>query len=111
VLEVGAFADLILDGRAGGRAGSAGGKPLGITLLCWLGVRPARRAPGRVGWAALLGAGILGGIGFTMALFITSLAFPNEALAAASKLGVITASVAAAILGLACLARALPRSA
>ena len=86
------------------------GKPLGITLFSWLAVRAGLAAlPAGVGWGSLLGAGILGGIGFTMALFITSLAFPNEALAAASKLGVIAASVAAAILGIACLARALPR--
>ena len=88
------------------------GKPLGITLFSWLAVRAGLAAlPAGVGWGALLGAGILGGIGFTMALFITSLAFPDEALAAASKLGVIAASVAAAILGIACLARALPRGA
>jgi NhaA family Na+:H+ antiporter len=84
------------------------GKPLGITLLSWLGVRAGLAAlPAGVGWSALLGAGILGGIGFTMALFITSLAFPDEALAAASKLGVFAASVAAAILGVAWLARVL----
>ena len=88
------------------------GKPLGITLFSWLAVRAGLAAlPAGVGWSSLLGAGILGGIGFTMALFITSLAFANEALAAASKLGVIAASAAAAILGIACLARALPRSA
>ena len=86
------------------------GKPVGITLLCWLAVRAGLAAlPAGVGWGSLLGAGILGGIGFTMALFITSLAFSDAALAAASKLGVIAASVAAAILGIACLARALPR--
>jgi NhaA family Na+:H+ antiporter len=86
------------------------GKPLGITLLCWLAVRARLAAlPAGVGWGSLLGAGILGGIGFTMALFITSLAFPDPALAAASKLGVIAASVLAAVLGILCLARSLPR--
>ena len=86
------------------------GKPLGITLLSWLAVRAGLAVlPDGVGWGSLLGVGMLGGIGFTMALFITSLAFPNEALAAASKLGVIAASVTAAILGIACLARSLPR--
>jgi len=88
------------------------GKPVGIMLLSWLAVRAGLAAlPAGVSWGSLLGAGILGGIGFTMALFITSLAFPDEALAAASKLGVIAASVAAAILGIAWLARALPRGA
>ena len=54
---------------------------------------------------------MLGGIGFTMALFITALAFEAPALAAASKVGVLGASVAAAALGMALLARALPRGA
>ena len=82
------------------------GKPLGVTLLSWLAVRAGLAAlPAGVSWGSLLGTGILGGIGFTMALFITSLAFPDPALAAASKLGVIAASVLAAGLGIACLAR------
>jgi NhaA family Na+:H+ antiporter len=86
------------------------GKPVGITLLCWLAVRARQAAlPAGVGWGSLLGTGFLGGIGFTMALFITSLAFPDPALAAASKLGVIAASVLAAVLGILCLARSLPR--
>jgi NhaA family Na+:H+ antiporter len=88
------------------------GKPVGITLFSWLAVRAGLATlPTGVGWGALLGAGILGGIGFTMALFITALAFPEGSLAAASKLGVIAASLAAAVLGIACLARALPRGA
>jgi NhaA family Na+:H+ antiporter len=86
------------------------GKPLGITLVSWLAVRAGLAVlPAGVGWGALLGAGILAGIGFTMALFITALAFPDPALAAASKLGVIAASVLCAALGIAYLARSLPR--
>ena len=86
------------------------GKPLGITLLSWLAVRAEVAVlPGGVSWFSLLGVGMLGGVGFTMALFITALAFPDPALAAASKLGVMVASVLAAGLGIACLARSLPR--
>ena len=88
------------------------GKPLGITLLSWLAVSAGLAVlPPGVGWGAIFGAGILGGIGFTMALFITALAFEDPALAAASKLGVIGASVVAAGLGMVCLARVLPRGA
>jgi NhaA family Na+:H+ antiporter len=88
------------------------GKPLGVTLLAWLAVRTRLAVlPPGVGWGAIFGAGILGGIGFTMALFITALAFQDPALAAASKLGVIGASVVAAGLGMLCLARVLPRGA
>jgi NhaA family Na+:H+ antiporter len=87
------------------------GKPLGITFFSWLAVRAGLAAlPTGVSWGSLLGAGMLGGIGFTMALFITALAFADPALAAASKLGVIVASVLAAGLGIACLARYLPPS-
>ncbi len=113
VLEMGALRDPVsLRVTLAVALGLLVGKPLGITLLSWLAVRAGLAAlPTGVGWSALLGVGILGGIGFTMALFITSLAFSDEALAAASKLGVIAASMLAAILGIACLARWLPRAA
>ena len=48
----------------------------------------------------ILGGGLLGGIGFTMALFIASLAFKSDALLESAKLGVLIASVVAALLGL-----------
>jgi len=87
------------------------GKPLGITLFAWIAVRLGLAVlPGGTGWGAILGAGALGGIGFTMALFITALAFTDPALAAASKVGVMVASVAATAAGLAVLTRALPRA-
>jgi NhaA family Na+:H+ antiporter len=111
VLEVGAFDDPL--SRRVTLAVALGllvGKPLGITLLCWLAVRARIAAlPPGVGWGAVLGTGLLGGIGFTMALFITALAFPDPVLAAASKLGVIAASLLAAVLGILCLSRWLPR--
>ena len=86
------------------------GKPLGITLFAWLAVKSGVAAlPPRVGWGAIAGAGLLGGIGFTMALFITVLAFSEPALMSASKIGVLAASVISAALGMVWLARALPR--
>jgi NhaA family Na+:H+ antiporter len=85
------------------------GKPLGITLLAWLAVRLRLAVlPRGVGWSSILGAGVLAGIGFTMALFITALAFEDAALVAASKVGILGASIVAAILGLAWLSRSLP---
>ena len=87
------------------------GKPLGVLLSSWLAVRLGLAAlPTGVGFSHLLGAGLLAGIGFTMALFLTALAFEDPALAAASKLGVMGASVLAAACGIALLARVLPRS-
>jgi NhaA family Na+:H+ antiporter len=86
------------------------GKTLGITLFCWLAVRMGLATlPARVGWGSVFGAAVLAGIGFTMALFITALAFEDPTLAAASKLGVMVASVIATLCGVAALSRALPR--
>ena len=84
------------------------GKPLGIGGASWLAVRLGLAAlPSGVGWGSLFGAGALGGIGFTMALFVTGLAFQDPALAAASKLGVMAASLGASGMGLAVLQRTL----
>ena len=59
---------------------------------------------------ALVGAGLLGGIGFTMALFITALAFGEGPLADAAKVGVLSASLFACVGGVLLLARVLPPS-
>ena len=79
------------------------GKPLGITLGAWLAVRlgVAELPPG-VGWRPVHGVSWLGGIGFTMALFVAGLAFPGTAGAALlgeAKLGVLAASLAAGLVG------------
>ena len=89
--------------------GLAAGKPLGIVLFSWIAVRLGwARLPESVSWAAVLGCGALGGIGFTMALFIASLALDGEHLHAA-KSGILLGSAASAIMGFVVLARALPR--
>jgi NhaA family Na+:H+ antiporter len=66
--------------------------------------------PRGVSWTALLGAGFLAGIGFTMALFIAELALAGPMLEAA-KVGVLAASALAALIGVAILLVALPRDA
>ena len=78
------------------------GKPIGITLFSWLAVRSGiSQLPRGATWAMLLGVGMLGGIGFTMALFIANLAFKNNpALLETAKLGILSASFCTAILGL-----------
>jgi Na+:H+ antiporter, NhaA family len=57
------------------------------------------RLPAGVGWAAMVGVGFLGGIGFTMALFIAMLAFGEGPALAQAKVGVLSASVCAAVIG------------
>jgi NhaA family Na+:H+ antiporter len=78
------------------------GKPLGIFTACWLMVRTGLgRLPEGVSWSAVLLIGLLGGIGFTMSVFIAVLAFDDARLLAAAKLGILLGSAMAAILGLA----------
>jgi NhaA family Na+:H+ antiporter len=86
------------------------GKPVGIGLLSWLAVKSGRGAlPEGVSWAQVFGAGCLAGIGFTMSLFITDLAFDNEALIATAKIGILAASLSSGVLGYIVLSRALPK--
>ena len=90
-------------------AGLVLGKPLGILLVSFLAVvLKLSSLPGDLRWAHLVGAGMLAGIGFTMSIFITLLAFQDAALIDTSKLSVMTASLAAGIAGLACLRATLP---
>jgi NhaA family Na+:H+ antiporter len=81
------------------------GKQIGITLFGWLAVRFGRAVlPEGVGWVQVYGAACLAGIGFTMSLFITELAFPDEALIVSAKVGILLASLLAAAWGAAVLA-------
>ncbi|MEW5931425.1 MAG: Na+/H+ antiporter NhaA [Gemmatimonadota bacterium] len=76
------------------------GKPLGITLFSWLAVRLGMAAmPAGVSWRALHGVSWLGGIGFTMSLFIAALAFPSGLLVDEAKVGILSASVLAGVVG------------
>jgi NhaA family Na+:H+ antiporter len=85
------------------------GKPLGITLFAWLANRVGvAERPTDTPWRMLHGAGWLGGIGFTMSLFIAALAFENAALLTQAKLGILTASVCAGAVGWLLLRRGAP---
>jgi Na+:H+ antiporter, NhaA family len=77
------------------------GKPIGITLAAWGAVRSGiATLPGGVSWRTLHGVAWLGGIGFTMSLFIAGLAFGAQpALLVAAKLGTLLASVTAGLIG------------
>lgn len=78
------------------------GKPLGVLAASWLAVRLGGcRLPEGVTWSGIALVGLLAGIGFTMSIFIATLAFPDAALLAAAKAGVLLASALAAITGLA----------
>ncbi|MFC4480255.1 Na+/H+ antiporter NhaA [Flavobacterium chungangensis] len=76
------------------------GKPLGILLFSSVGVTAGLcTLPKNLKWAHILGAGMLGGIGFTMSIFITVLAFKNPEIIVFSKIAILIASVLSGILG------------
>jgi NhaA family Na+:H+ antiporter len=92
--------------------GLAVGKPLGITLASWLAVRAgAADLPTGVAWRHVHGAGWLGGIGFTMSLFVAGLAFSDAATLDVAKLGVFAASIIAGLTGYGLLRGAVRRAA
>ncbi len=77
------------------------GKPLGIFAVTWLVVRVGWcLLPPGVSWAGVLLMGLLGGIGFTMAIFIANLAFADGTLLVAAKTGVLLGSALAGVAGL-----------
>ena len=82
-------------------AGLIVGKPLGVTLLCFVAVASGIcRLPPDLNWRHVVGAGILGGIGFTMSIFITNLAFAgNTETISASKMATLLASLTAGTIG------------
>jgi NhaA family Na+:H+ antiporter len=80
------------------------GKPTGMVTAAWLAVRSGIAVkPEEYSWRQLLGAGALGGIGFTMSLFIAGQAFPDPADYSAAKIAIFVASVVAATAGTAIL--------
>ncbi|MFW5432353.1 MAG: Na+/H+ antiporter NhaA [Methylophilaceae bacterium] len=77
------------------------GKVIGVTLFSLVAIRIGIcQLPDRLSWHHLLGAGLLGGIGFTMSIFITNLAFiGNAEIINASKMAILLASFVAGALG------------
>jgi Na+:H+ antiporter, NhaA family len=76
------------------------GKQLGIFASTWAAVRLGfGDLPAGAGWRQVYGVAILGGIGFTMSLFIGTLAFPDPAYAAPVRVGVLLGSFASAFAG------------
>lgn len=76
------------------------GKPLGVFSFAWLTVRLGLAdLPSGIRWPHIVGAGILAGIGFTMSLFVSNLAFRGTLLRAEAKLSILITSLAAGVLG------------
>ena len=82
-------------------AGLVIGKPLGIFIFSFIAVKLSISVlPKLINWRLIFGTACLAGIGFTMSIFITNLAFVDSDLVDSSKLSVIVASLISAIIGL-----------
>ena len=91
-------------------AGLVLGKQIGITGFSWVAVRIGLASlPRDAGWRHIYGAGWLAGIGFTMSLFIASLAFTDPTYLTPAKLGILSASVIAGVIGFIILRLVSPR--
>lgn len=93
--------ELLSPNSLGIMAGLLVGKPVGIALATAAGVALGIcRLPLDLRWRHVVGAGLLGGIGFTMSIFIANLAFPGDAASIdASKIAILLASLCAGLLG------------
>lgn len=76
------------------------GKPLGIVTMSWLAVKlKIATLPKKIRWPHVIGLGLLGGIGFTMSIFIALLSFKEAALQTEAKFAVLIASVLSGVAG------------
>jgi NhaA family Na+:H+ antiporter len=90
--------------------GLLAGKQIGVMLFSWLAIRSGRASlPENVGWPMIYGASCLAGVGFTMSLFISELAFAGAASTDEAKLGILAGSLLAGVWGYLVLRRALRR--
>jgi NhaA family Na+:H+ antiporter len=109
------FADLLHPVSLGIAAGLFVGKQLGVFLLCLVAIRLGMaKLPDGASWGSLYGVAILSGVGFTMSLFIDTLAFENLPADTVfdfdARLGILIGSLASGVLGYIVLDRTLPRA-
>ena len=109
------FSDLLHPVSLGVASGLFVGKQLGVFLLCFVAIRLGiARLPEGASWGSLYGVAILSGVGFTMSLFIDTLAFQNLPADTVfdfdARLGILLGSLASGVLGYIVLDRTLPGS-
>ncbi len=91
-------------------AGLLIGKQVGIVGFSFLVIKSGlTELPARVSWGQIWGVSLLGGIGFTMSIFISELAFTDDAMIADAKIAIFIASILAGICGYLVLQRSLPK--
>jgi NhaA family Na+:H+ antiporter len=109
------FADLLHPVSLGITVGLFAGKQLGVFLLCFLAIRLGMaKLPDGATWGSLYGVAVLSGVGFTMSLFIDTLAFENLPADAVfdfdARLGILLGSLASGVLGYLVLNKTLPKA-
>jgi NhaA family Na+:H+ antiporter len=110
------FADLLHPVSLGITVGLFAGKQLGVFLLCFLAIRLGMaKLPDGATWGSLYGVAVLSGVGFTMSLFIDTLAFENLPADTVfdfdARLGILLGSLASGVLGYLVLNRTLAKAA
>ncbi len=111
-----ALSDLVHPVPLGIAAGLFVGKQLGIFGFCWFAIKSGMaRMPAGANWGSLYGVSILCGVGFTMSLFVGSLAFESTASDVREmfdeRLGILLGSAVSGVIGYALLAKVLPKTA
>jgi NhaA family Na+:H+ antiporter len=77
------------------------GKSIGITVFSWIALKTGiAKLPEGTDWKGILGAAFMAGIGFTMSIFIAELAFEDAEIIKMAKIGIFSASIISAIIGL-----------
>jgi NhaA family Na+:H+ antiporter len=100
LLSAGWHTSLLTKNSLGILAGLVAGKPVGVLLFCLLATSAGWcKLPPDMKWGHLFGAGLLAGIGFTMSIFITNLAFEDPAIIQFSKIAILAASILASLFG------------
>jgi NhaA family Na+:H+ antiporter len=92
--------ELLSPNSLGVFAGLVLGKPLGIVFASLLAIKSGlSQISGDLSWAHIIGVGFLGGIGFTMSIFITLLAFENPVTIQSTKISILLSSLVAGLIG------------
>jgi NhaA family Na+:H+ antiporter len=101
--------ELLAPNSLGVFAGLVLGKPVGIVLASFLAIRSGvSRLSGELSWGHIVGVSLLGGIGFTMSIFITLLAFENPMTIQSTKISILLSSLVAGLIGYLVLRRQKP---
>ncbi|MEJ5351626.1 MAG: Na+/H+ antiporter NhaA [Melioribacteraceae bacterium] len=99
-IETELYNNLIKNYSIGIFLGLVFGKPLGITILSYAGVKlKLCNLPSELKWKNIIGVGFIAGIGFTMSIFITLLAYDNLQIIDSSKIAILISSLTAGVIG------------